>query len=307
MTSMATPNICGALGGSPVERRVKAVHLQWGCEGVTQTKKTEVFLRTPAAQKLRRARRTNRRERCAQSEVFLPTTPWVRSVSEEVVHKPFRDLATPPTRPASLEGPSALKERGQTRRLAITKRSIDISDESNEVEWDAELGESETEQITDADLFDSDSDGESGDDKGCDRSALLHAGAFRRANEQVMIAQLKQLAAKTKLRYPTRKRSASIDGSFSYGAGDTEVASIGQNKLKGRDLAQGFTQLYSKTVGILQANLCLSPPARRHSIATVAELLAYHSDEEVFSPLGSPARRPLRFPGAEFEAIQEVC
>lgn len=288
-----------------MERRVKAVHLQWGCEGVTQTKKTEVFLRAPAAQKRRQARRAKNRIRCAQSEVFLPTTPWVRSVSEEVIQKlcPNRvnrleELLSPATGSASLEGPSALKERAHAdrhgRRFAITKRSIDSSDESKEVELATELGENETEQIADADLFDSDSDGESGDDKGCDRNELLHAGAFRRANEQVMIAQLKQLAAKTKLRYVTRKRSASVDGSFSCGAGDTEAASIGQNKLKGRDLAQGFTQLYSKTVGILQANLCLSPPARRHSIATVAELLPYQSDGEVSSPGGSPARRPLR-------------
>lgn len=84
-----------------------------------------------------------------------------------------------------------------------------------------------------------------------DACEQLRAGVMRRASEQIMMAQLKQFAAKQKLRYSPGSQRERI------------IAE-----------AVRFTELYCRTISILETCLTLRPPLRRHSDCFVADVEA---------------------------------
>jgi hypothetical protein len=96
----------------------------------------------------------------------------------------------------------------------------------------------------------------------------------RRANEQVMFANLKHLTFKGKMRYGGRLNSTCSEL--------TPAEVLFRRQAVGLKAAN-FTELYSDTLGILEAHMTLKPPARaRHSI-TSADLGAYASTLETIS------------------------
>jgi len=84
-----------------------------------------------------------------------------------------------------------------------------------------------------------------------DAGDQLSAGVLRRASEQIMIVQLKQLAAKQKLRYSLKAQRQRVI-----------------------EEAVKFTELYCRTVSILEACFTLRPPLRRHSDCFIQDMTA---------------------------------
>jgi len=92
----------------------------------------------------------------------------------------------------------------------------------------------------------------------------LRAGIMMRATEQTMMANLRQLSLKQKLRY----------GPGSEASGQPPM----RKRQQVGEAAVAFTELYNKTVDILEANMTLSPPGRCRSIMGI-DLMEYDSDD----------------------------
>jgi len=106
----------------------------------------------------------------------------------------------------------------------------------------------------------------------------LQTGVMRRVAEQVLVVNLKQLAAKQKLRYGRPSDRTASSGRATTPSGraasndGANAPSLARHRV--RVEATKFTELYANTTSILEAHMTLSPPSTRHSV-TSAELRAY--------------------------------
>lgn len=101
----------------------------------------------------------------------------------------------------------------------------------------------------------------------------LHAGIMRRANEQTMVANLKQLSVKQRLR---------------CGHCDAGTPRMRRRQQVGATAA-AFTEMYGKTVGILEEHMTLTPPCRCHSLMGI-DLSEYDTPPSSESPVNRQAR-----------------
>jgi len=129
----------------------------------------------------------------------------------------------------------------------------------------------------------SSSSSESSDD---DPETQLDDGIKRRAGEQMMVHNLKLLAVKMRQYQPQDEVELEAQD-CSPGDGDGRKASQARHNAK--SAAKAFNQAYSRTLGILESNMTLSPPRRRHSV-TFGDLRAYASTcgSEACSTYSSP-------------------
>jgi len=124
----------------------------------------------------------------------------------------------------------------------------------------------------------------------------LQSGVMRRAAEQVLVVNLKQLAAKQRLRYGRPSGHAASSGRLTTPSGPAaskDGPSSGRlttpsgckaskdgflvppnARQRVRVEATKFTELYANTTSILEAHMTLTPPSTRHSV-TNAELQVY--------------------------------
>lgn len=109
----------------------------------------------------------------------------------------------------------------------------------------------------------------------------LQNGVRRRVAEQVLVVNLKQLAAKQKIRYGhhsgrgVSSARAATPSSHAASSNGANTASLARQRV--RVEATKFNELYANTSNILEAHMTLSPPSTRHSV-TMAELRAYRGD-----------------------------
>lgn len=125
----------------------------------------------------------------------------------------------------------------------------------------------------------------------------LQNGVMRRVAEQVLVVNLKQLAAKQTLRYgrpsghaasssrlatpsgPAASKDGPSSGRLTTPSGcrpskDGGFLAPPNARQRVRVEATKFTELYANTASILERHMTLSPPSTRHSV-TNAELQAY--------------------------------
>jgi len=104
----------------------------------------------------------------------------------------------------------------------------------------------------------------------------LQNGVMRRVAEQVLVVNLKQLAAKQKLRYarPSGRTASRATTPLGRAASKDGATARSLARQRVRVEAVKFTELYAITTSILEAHMTLSPPSTRHSVTT-AELRAY--------------------------------
>mmetsp|Transcript_109755 Transcript_109755/g.342107 ORF Transcript_109755/g.342107 Transcript_109755/m.342107 type:complete len:222 (+) Transcript_109755:72-737(+) len=107
------------------------------------------------------------------------------------------------------------------------------------------------------------------------RCQQLRDGIMQRASEQLLVANLKQLARRQCLRYGGR-----APGSASTATAAGLGSSSAQRRWEASAVARDFSELYCRTINTLEKYMTLSPPSRRHSV-TIPDLAAYASPKAV--------------------------
>mmetsp|Transcript_72194 Transcript_72194/g.143188 ORF Transcript_72194/g.143188 Transcript_72194/m.143188 type:complete len:445 (+) Transcript_72194:28-1362(+) len=115
--------------------------------------------------------------------------------------------------------------------------------------------------------------GGSGDDQPNNPEECRHAGVQRRASEQTMVLGLKSLASRQRWRYMEPVK-------------DSCQRVMLRKKVNGE--ARRFTEIYARTVNILDKHMTLDPPVEKRHSVDPAELKDYSSSyDEAMSPPSS--------------------
>lgn len=233
-------------GKSEAKRRYRALRLPLNGEAKI-TKATAVFVTSVSRRlqrRLQRAREKADKARLSElglkrvlSEPVLPSQKLLSSClledSGDITASGDAVLFSPVPRSRAVTDGSTFSQEKKKKKSARSGETSEESDGSKE----SEEGEESEEGSED-----------SSESEDMDEATSLAVGVQRRAAEQLLFAQLNQLAAKQKLRY-----------------GSDHELNGQENRVKTGNLARDFTQLHSDTIGILEAYATLSPPRRRHS------------------------------------------
>jgi hypothetical protein len=211
---------------------------------VQKTNNPAVFIKTPNTQKQHSRAFAEAFARAHKDEVFA--LGLTRSASLSTLANGDRD-------PIDCIDVDSLSRTTEAPKVATATCSLDEihSDASTDSDSDSQ-SESGDETDSSSDLEDEDTyefELEDLEEVQIGKEANLKESIFRRASEHVMVANLKHLASKAKLRYGIQSAPDS-----------SSRQAVGQQ-------AARFTELYSDTVEILEASMTWKPPSRaRHSI-----------------------------------------
>eukprot|EP00747_Dinoflagellata_sp_TGD_P154464 gnl/TRDRNA2_/TRDRNA2_177502_c7_seq14.p1 gnl/TRDRNA2_/TRDRNA2_177502_c7~~gnl/TRDRNA2_/TRDRNA2_177502_c7_seq14.p1 ORF type:complete len:321 (+),score=61.54 gnl/TRDRNA2_/TRDRNA2_177502_c7_seq14:132-965(+) len=213
------------------------VVLRYGCDRVERTKHAAVFVVSPSARCRRRRARTEGELR------------RVRTGSSRSAHQTFKEDAQMEL--GRIRAAWPLRGRRSSRSEVVPPADASVDSEEEE-----DTGDSSSDSDSDSDDASMAEEaggngGSSSSDHEVDEAERLKTGVQRRAAEQTMMANVKQLMTKQQIRYGSMQDSPSARGRCRQ-----EVT----------EEATRFNKLYSETIDILEANMTLRPPRRRHTL-----------------------------------------
>lgn len=225
------------------------------------TDDTEVFLVSPRTKKEQRKKKDQERARASREPNRLAAVGLSRVVS--VPSTPLKRFSNDSSDAAGLAEEAAFGDLGVG--LGASELRSNCSDRGRT--------HSALSSVADTSPAASESCSESDSEE--DPEELLDDGIKRRAGEQMMVQNLKLLAVKYR-QYGGAPRGSARGAAMAGGQVEAETESPGRARAQAQSAAENFNIAYSRTLGIFQSNMTLSPPRRRHSV-TFGELRPYAS------------------------------
>eukprot|EP00928_Gymnodinium_smaydae_P018305 TRINITY_DN16976_c0_g1_i1.p1 TRINITY_DN16976_c0_g1~~TRINITY_DN16976_c0_g1_i1.p1 ORF type:complete len:299 (-),score=76.90 TRINITY_DN16976_c0_g1_i1:365-1261(-) len=281
------------------DERICDVRLRLGSKDLERTQDVAVFISSPTSHRRARKRAAQARAKASRDQERLLAVGLQRADSAPV--SPASACALSPTSAKKLPGKFAPSLRSLMARGGLAAKFLaaqPLAEEeakdctesgSEEKDETAENGVEEDESEEEDTLTESSSDSSGCSDDGVmapeSPSEQLRLGIYRRATEQTLVANLKHLASKQRLRYGSDSGGAADqhhigEGDRQRGGSCQDGLDPGVQRLRVRDEAVKFTTLYSDTVGIFQTHMTLKPPQQRRHTITLAQLEAYSSVPE---------------------------